>query len=73
MLTIEMQEKIAQLKEKRNAVILAHNYQDDDVQEIADYCGDSFELSRMAAGLDAAVIVLRGSLHGGKRGHSSSR
>ena len=50
MLTIEMQEKIAQLKEKRNAVILAHNYQDDDVQEIADYCGDSFELSRMAAG-----------------------
>jgi quinolinate synthase len=60
MLTVEMQEKLARLKEKRNAVILAHNYQNEDVQEIADYCGDSFELSRLAAGLDAAVIVFCG-------------
>ena len=60
MLTPELQEKIAQLKEMRNAVILAHNYQLDEVQDAADYVGDSFELSKIAAGLDAAVIVFCG-------------
>lgn len=55
-----LQEKIAKLKQERNAVILAHNYQLDEVQDCADYTGDSFELSRIAADSDAAVIVFCG-------------
>ncbi|MDH3774758.1 MAG: quinolinate synthase NadA, partial [Deltaproteobacteria bacterium] len=49
-------EQIAKLKEKLNAIILAHNYQRPEVQDIADYTGDSLELSRKAAGTDAEVI-----------------
>jgi quinolinate synthase len=47
-------------KEKRQAVILAHNYQIDEVQDAADYSGDSLELSRIAAKIDAPVIVFAG-------------
>ena len=53
-------EQIAKLKEKLNAIILAHNYQRPEVQDIADYTGDSLELSRKAAGTDAEVIVFCG-------------
>lgn len=53
-------EKISKLKEEKNAVILAHNYQPDAVQEIADYTGDSFGLSQKAAELKADVIVFCG-------------
>ncbi|MDW7740565.1 MAG: quinolinate synthase NadA [Bacillota bacterium] len=52
--------KIDKLKNTRNAVILAHNYQIDEVQDAADYVGDSFELSRLAAESDADVIVFCG-------------
>ncbi|MEI6126199.1 MAG: quinolinate synthase NadA [Pseudomonadota bacterium] len=52
--------KIRQLKEKRNAVILAHNYQRDEVQAIADFTGDSLALSRTAAKTTAEVIVFCG-------------
>ncbi len=55
-----LQRKIAKLKQERNAVILAHNYQLDEVQDCADHVGDSFELSRIAAKSDAAVIVFCG-------------
>lgn len=56
-----MQEKIQQLKTARRAVILAHNYQVDEVQEVADFVGDSLELSRRAAAVtDAEVIVFCG-------------
>jgi quinolinate synthase len=48
-----LQEQIAKLREKLNAIILAHNYQRPEVQDIADYTGDSLELSRRAAGTDA--------------------
>jgi quinolinate synthase len=55
-----LQEQIARLREKLNAIILAHNYQRPEVQDIADYIGDSLELSRKAAGTDAEVIVFCG-------------
>ena len=45
----EIIEKINALKKERNAVILAHNYQRDEVQAIADHTGDSLGLSRIAA------------------------
>ena len=53
-------EKIQELKRKRNAVILAHNYQLPEVQDIADYLGDSLGLSRTASRTDADVIVFCG-------------
>ena len=56
----ELVEKILQLKKKRNAVILAHNYQRAEVQDIGDFVGDSLELSRMAAKADADTIVFCG-------------
>lgn len=55
-----LMERVQALKEKRNAVILAHNYQIDEVQDAADYVGDSFGLSRVAAETDADVIVFCG-------------
>jgi quinolinate synthase len=55
-----MQDKIKQLQQDRNAVILAHNYQRGEVQDIADYVGDSLGLSRRAAATDADVIVFCG-------------
>jgi quinolinate synthase len=55
-----LQEEILKLKEQRRAVILAHNYQRDEVQETADFTGDSLELSRNAAAADCDVIVFCG-------------
>jgi quinolinate synthase len=55
-----MQLKIKELAKKRNAVILAHNYQPPEIQDLADMCGDSLELSRKAAQTDADVIVFCG-------------
>jgi len=52
--------RISGLKARRKAVILAHNYQVPEVQDAADFVGDSLELSRKAAGLDADVIVFCG-------------
>jgi len=56
----EMAEKIAALKEKRNAILLVHNYQRDEIQDIADIMGDSLGLSRAAAETDKDVIVFCG-------------
>lgn len=55
-----LQNSVMELKKARNAVILAHNYQIDEVQDVADYVGDSFGLSRIAANVDAEVIVFCG-------------
>lgn len=52
--------EIKRLKAERNAVILAHNYQRAEVQEIADYTGDSLELARRATQVEANVIVFCG-------------
>lgn len=52
--------KIEQLKQKKQAAILAHNYQLPEVQDIADHRGDSLELSRAAAKSDSKVIVFCG-------------
>ena len=53
-------QRINDLKVERNATIIAHNYQPDEVQAIADFTGDSLELSRIAAELDEEVIVFCG-------------
>jgi quinolinate synthase len=55
-----LREKILKLKQERRAIILAHNYQRDEVQEIADFTGDSLELSRTASAIDCEVIVFAG-------------
>ncbi len=56
----EILKRIDQLKKQRNAIILAHNYQIEEVQDVADYVGDSFELSRIAAESKADLIVFCG-------------
>lgn len=55
-----IEEKIQKLKRERGAIIIAHNYQSDEVQAIADFTGDSLELSRKAATLEEEVIVFCG-------------
>lgn len=56
----ELKQRIAELKKERNAIILAHYYQRDEVQEVADFRGDSFLLAQKAAQTDAEVIVFCG-------------
>lgn len=56
----ELVENILKLKKEKNAIIVAHNYQVDDVQEIADLVGDSFALSKYCASSPASVIVFCG-------------
>lgn len=57
---IALEDEIHRLRRDMNAVILAHYYQDDDIQDIADYVGDSLELARRAAQTNADVIVFCG-------------
>ena len=58
--SLNLEEKILELKKKLNAVILAHYYQESEIQELADHIGDSLELSRRAADTTADVIVFAG-------------
>ena len=58
--SLSIHEEILRLKEDRHAIILAHNYQPADVQDIADLTGDSLELSRAAATIEGEIIVFCG-------------
>lgn len=55
-----MKDKIKMLLKERHAIMLAHNYQPPEIQDLADLCGDSLELSRKAAQTDAEVILFCG-------------
>jgi len=55
-----MKEKVRNLLQEKNAIMLAHNYQLPEIQDTADICGDSLELSRKAAQTDADIIVFCG-------------
>lgn len=57
---LDLESEIDRLRKEMNAVILAHYYQDGDIQDIADFIGDSLDLSRKAASTDADVIVFCG-------------
>ena len=56
----ELVQKIEELKKEKNAIVLAHYYSNPEVQDVADFLGDSLELSRKAGSADADIIVFAG-------------
>src|SRR6202007_3289028 len=59
---LDLEDEIARLKREMNAVILAHYYQESEIQDLADFVGDSLQLSQQAASTQADVIVFAGVL-----------
>ncbi len=58
--SLDLEDEIARLKKERNAVILAHYYQDSEIQDVADFIGDSLQLAQAAAKTKADVICFAG-------------
>src|ERR1700693_6033613 len=59
---LDLEQEIARLKRTMNALILAHYYQESEIQDLADFVGDSLQLSQKAAATSADVIVVAGVL-----------
>jgi quinolinate synthase len=59
-ISLDLEEEIKRLKKELNAIILAHFYQESEIQDIADFVGDSLELAKKAKNTDAEVIVFAG-------------
>src|SRR5271169_5987274 len=59
---LDLEKEISRLKREMNAVILAHYYQDSEIQDLADFVGDSLQLSQQAATTQADAIVFAGVL-----------
>lgn len=57
---LDLKKEIARLKKEKNAVVMAHYYQKGEIQDVADYIGDSLALARIASQIDADIIVLCG-------------
>ncbi|TPW17493.1 MAG: quinolinate synthase [bacterium] len=58
--TLDLEAEIRRLKTERKAVLLAHYYQESEIQDVADFVGDSLQLSQQAAATDADVILFAG-------------
>ncbi len=58
--SLDLEDEIARLKREKNAVVLAHYYQDGEIQDVADFIGDSLQLAQAAAGTKADVICFAG-------------
>ena len=58
--TLDLFKEIERLKKEKNAIVLAHYYQEPDIQDVADYIGDSLGLAQQAEKTDADIIVFAG-------------
>ncbi|HEY8072523.1 MAG TPA: quinolinate synthase NadA, partial [Labilithrix sp.] len=58
--SLDLENEIVRLKQEKNAVILAHYYQDSEIQDVADFIGDSLQLAQQAATTKADVICFAG-------------